>query len=65
MWQEGVLSDFQCLLCGEQFDGEMVDIHLHKPETCPFCEAPQSDIVDTEEAHRNWIINKTEDMKHE
>ena len=59
------MNDFQCLLCGATFDGV-----LHtKPEKCPECGGPESEIVDAEEQHetdmKNWIINKQEDMRHD
>jgi len=40
--------DYQCLLCGAIFDGEMVDIHLHMPERCPECGGPEDEIVPIE-----------------
>lgn len=50
--------DFQCLLCGATFDGV-----LHtKPESCPKCDGPESEIVDAEteqiRMRQNEAINK-------
>lgn len=55
------MSDFQCLLCRATFDGV-----LHtKPERCPVCDGPESEIVDAgeqqEEELRNERINKHDD----
>ena len=50
--------DFQCLLCGSQFDG----ILRVTPERCPACGGPESDIVDADAVEemimRNKAINK-------
>ena len=61
--------DLQCLLCGGQFDGTL---HV-RPDNCPYCDGPESEIVDADYAEdmelENMIINKQdefrEDMKDE
>lgn len=45
---KGVRMDFECTLCGHQFDGVL---HV-KPDKCPKCNAPERYIVDANEAAR-------------
>jgi len=57
--------DFQCLLCGAQFDGVL---HV-KPERCPECQAPEryiesAKVWDRIEAE-NRAINKRDEFKEE
>lgn len=57
--------DFECLLCGYQFDAE--SFCGPKPEKCPNheCGAPASNIVEVEQAKIGRQINAREDMKNE
>jgi hypothetical protein len=54
--------DFQCRQCNSQFDG---DVFHDKPENCPYCAAPKSEIEDAEVAQerqaKNDAINAEDD----
>lgn len=58
--------DYECTLCGEQFDG---DVYHNKPDSCPECRAPYRYIVDANEAARiqaeNEAINKRDEELEE
>lgn len=60
------IYDFKCLLCDEQFDG---DLWHKKPGFCPICNGPKSEIVDAEAAEeeeaRNKAINKHDEYLEE
>lgn len=47
--------DFQCTLCGEQFDG---GVQHEKPDNCPACGAPEKYIVDAEAAEEHEAENR-------
>ena len=54
------MDDFQCTLCGATFDGE--GWPPVKPESCPYCDAPSVDIVESSVAEDNRRINKHDEF---
>ena len=61
---EGKKMDYLCLRCGEQFNANYYFAHTiaNKPDQCPSCGGPPSQIADAAEAEKreaeNRAINK-------
>ena len=51
--------DFECLMCGAQFDAE--DFCGPAPESCPECGSPRSEMVEAKVAEENRRINAREE----
>jgi rubredoxin len=59
------MTDFECMLCGSQFDGEWSNVlnRPRKPENCPNpeCKAPKSDIAESSYAEECRKKNAQDD----